>query len=164
MVSAFNMADELKEVNLSSAIKVFVRENITPDIVSKLSLSEFETLGLTNRRLIMELRVKCSVFSSYIPQKVANSGGVAPKFHIPCEVLSNFLVEDFTIKVISRLIGVSERTIYRRMDEFGLCKLEFSDISGHVLDTKLSCLSLQFPLCGDRMLNEMLRNEGIFVQ
>ena len=53
----------------------------------------------------------------------------APKFNIPKYVISDMIDEDFTIKEIANILVVSERTIYRRMDAYGLSKLQFTDIS-----------------------------------
>jgi len=56
------MEELLKELGLSGVLDNFHKGKITPDIVSKLSLTEFETLGISNRKKIMDLRVKCSFF------------------------------------------------------------------------------------------------------
>ena len=39
-------------------------EKITPDLVGKLSLNEFEKLGVQNRDDIMASRVECSKYGS----------------------------------------------------------------------------------------------------
>jgi predicted DNA-binding protein YlxM (UPF0122 family) len=57
---------------------------------------------------------------------------------IPKSVLEFWLDEDFHINDISRLLGVSESTVYRRMREYGLSKLEFTDISDQDLDSEVS--------------------------
>lgn len=41
------------------------------------------------------------------------------------------------ISDISKLLSVSERTVYRRMSEFGLSKMTFSEIDDDNLDLKL---------------------------
>ena len=103
----------LSDLGLSNYIPSFEREKITTDLVPKLSLQEFQVLGISNRRDMMNLRIKCSTFNTLAPNIVTGEAG-APKFDIPKEILSNLLDEDFTIKEISRLLGVSERTTYRR--------------------------------------------------
>ena len=152
------MREILKKVNLSYAIMNFLREKISPDIVNKLSLSELQMLGVTNRRLIMDLRVECSTYGSVVPFKESSHWG-APKFVLPKQLLKDLLEEGFTIKEVARMLSVSERTIYRRMNDYNLRKLKFSEISQQELDLKVQMLSCEFPNCGERMVNEILKNE-----
>ena len=46
----------LKSTHLERFAKNFENERITPDVVSKLSLHEFEALGVTDRAAVMKLR------------------------------------------------------------------------------------------------------------
>ena len=163
------MADEamikiLQDTGLSDKIDNFADEKITADIVPKLSLVEFSQLGVTSRQNIMDLRMKCSVFNSALPEKSFNPCGGAPKFCIPKHVLRDLIDEGFLIKDVSSLLGVSERTIYRRMHEFGLEVRKFAAISDEELDERLSKLSTEYPNCGERFLNEILKNEGLKIQ
>ena len=157
------MEDILSNIGQSSLAERFIAEKITPDIVPKLSLLEFEQLGLSNRSIIMTLRSKCSTFSSEIPTKKFNTGG-APKFKIPKATLNDLLDEGFTVKEVSSLLGVSERTIYRRMQEFDIHVRDFDDISDDLLDGNLLPLIKDFPNCGENMLSELLKNNGVKVQ
>ena len=50
------------------------------------------------------------------------------------------------------------------MNEFDLSKLNFTQIFQEELDQKVIKLSAEFPNCGERMLNQILRNEGVYVQ
>ena len=73
--------------------------------------------------------MKCSIYSSSVPDKIASDKYGAQKFDVPYKVLSNLLDEDFTIKEISSLIGVSDSTMYRRMHDYDLRKHKFTHIS-----------------------------------
>ena len=53
--------------------------------------------------------------------------------YTPKSILSNFISDGFKISYIAKLLGVSERTIYRRMQQFNLYVENFSDISDDVL-------------------------------
>ena len=64
----------------------------------------------------MSLRVYCSKYGRYTSKKLPSQSG-APKFNIPKDMLENLLEEGFTIKEISGIICVAERTIHRRMNE-----------------------------------------------
>ena len=122
------MADDktravLEKLGLKHLIVKFNEENITADLVPKLSLKDFETLGVTDNGVIMNLRVKCCTFGESKPQKYASGG--APKFLIPKEVLENLFDDGCLISEVSNILCVSERTIYRRMEEYGLKKMSF---------------------------------------
>ena len=130
------MDEVLRKLNLEHLINNFNEQKISPDIVCKLSLQELEMLGITNKQNVMSLRIACSTFSKGKPIKL-NSVCGAPKFFIPKGVLESWLDEDFTIAEISNLLGVSESTVYRRMREYELSKLEFTDISDQDLDNGL---------------------------
>ena len=58
------MARVLRKLNLELFIEKFIMEKITPDLVGKLSLNEFEKLGVQNRDDIMALKVECSKYGS----------------------------------------------------------------------------------------------------
>ena len=51
-------------------------------------------------------------------------------------MLENVLEEGFTIKEISGIICVAERTIYKRMNEYNLSKISFKNDSDADLDKK----------------------------
>lgn len=61
-------------------------------------------------------------------------------------------------------MGVSERTISRRMTDFGLSKLNFSSMSQDELDEIVCNLSIEFPKCGERVLNQILKGKGVRIR
>ena len=106
------MIDILKAQGLSECLELFRKEKITPGIVPKLSLADFQALGITNRQIIMNLQIKCCTYTSDVPMKVPGGNGGAPKFNIPQEILTDLIDEGFKIKDIANLLGVSEKTIH----------------------------------------------------
>lgn len=68
--------------------------------------------------------------------------------------------EGFKIKDIASMLSVSERTIYRRMQNYGLSSLDFTDISDEELDRHME-ISRDFPHCGEGMLKFILKERGI---
>ena len=150
------MANILKKLHYEEyIINRFKEQKITPDIISKLSSYELEQLGVRNRSDIMDLRIVCSKYGRCSPPRTSENCG-APKFLIPKFTLENLLNEDFTIHTISTMLSVSERTIYRRMSEFGLSKRQFSDITPSQLDTEVKKISQEFPNCGENMVRQIL--------
>ena len=66
---------------------------------------------------------------------------------------------------ISTLLAVSERTVYRRLHEFGIKVRDFTDVSNLILNENVLLLCEQFPNCGEQFLNQMLRQEkGLIIQ
>lgn len=63
------MSGILKKIDLKRLVESFYIEDITPDIVWKLTIDDFEKLGLKDRSLIMRLRIECSKFGSFSSQK-----------------------------------------------------------------------------------------------
>ena len=89
----------------------------------------------------------------------------APKFKIAKTILEDLLDDGFKVFEIASLMVVSERTIYRRLKEYNIQVREFSEVSDDLLDENLKNLCEQFPNCGERFLNEMLRQEkGMVIQ
>ena len=62
------------------------------------------------------------------------------------------------------MLSVSERTIYRRMEKYGLRSHIFSNISDDDLDRHVRQVSKDFPFCGEQMLRFLLKERGIKVQ
>ena len=73
----------------------------------KLSIEIFHNLGINDRNSIMSLRTACSTFGSY----TLRSGCHTNKFVVPKIFLENLIQEGFTVREISTIAGVSERTI-----------------------------------------------------
>lgn len=153
----------LQRLNLDHAIPNFEREKISTDVVCRLSAYQLESLGISNRTEMMKLRTECIKYGAILPPKVFTICG-APKFEIPKSFLQNALENDMQISDISKLLSVSERTVYRRMSEFGLSKMTFSEIDDDNLDLKLGEIVKEFPLCGETMLRQMLILKGIRIQ
>ena len=74
------------------------------------------------------------------------------------------LDQDFTINEISKLLSVSESTIYRRMRQFGISKMEFSTITDQELDCQTSKITAEFPHCGEGIIKQILLGKNIKVQ
>ncbi|KAK3084140.1 hypothetical protein FSP39_008884 [Pinctada imbricata] len=157
------MIKVLKKIGLEHTSRRFQDEKITPDIVGKLSSSELQILGVHNTSDMMKLRTECVKHGPCKPPKLGANGG-APEYHIPRSSIESLLENGFKISDISKLLSVSERTIYRRMAKYGLSNMTFSDISDDELDCATNRIILGFPFCGENMIKEMLKQQGIRVQ
>ncbi len=88
-----------------------------------------------------------------------------PAFNIPKCQLEFYLSHGFSTEKISEMIGVSSRTIKRRMKDYGL---EIGQLYSDVTDERLDNVILQkmkdFPNCGYRRMNGLLLADGLRVQ
>ena len=62
---------------------------------------------------------------------------------------------------MSALLGISERTVYRRMDEFNLKNINFSDVDKNQPDHEIIQITEEFPYCGELMIREILKTDEI---
>lgn len=64
------MDEILTRLGLSGLCASFEAEKISPDIIGKLAVSEFQQLGVTNRGDMMALRTACVHYGGIQPQRV----------------------------------------------------------------------------------------------
>ena len=82
------------------------------------------------------------------PMIVTGSKG-RPKIYISRNQLEYFLEKGFKGSDIARILSVSNKTIYRRLQEFGLpVRASYSDISEAELDAIILDTLHNFPNCG----------------
>ena len=63
------------------------------------------------------------------------------------------------------MIGVSTRTVHRRLSEYGLSIRDtFSNLTDRELDEVVSSVHQEFPMCGNRQMSGHLQARGIRVQ
>lgn len=88
-----------------------------------------------------------------------------PKFRITADQLSHMTENGLKTVHIASMLGVSERTVRRRLSEFGIDSTgTFSEIDDLTLDTTIRSLQVQFPNSGYRMMLGHLRARGLKVQ
>lgn len=127
----------LENLALKYLITKFNSENIAADLKPKLSTEDFKSLGLTDHRIVMNLRVRCCIFGRTKPKKARNNGD-APKFIIPKEVLQNLIDDGCLIFEISNILRVSECTVHGRMEEYNLSEQNITEIPNDNLDLNLA--------------------------
>ena len=122
-----------------------------------------EMLGISNRYVMMQLTIECNKHCRSKSKKEISQSG-APQFDIPESVLEHLLENGFKVIDISKLLGVSVRTIYRRMVKYDLSRHSFSLLTDDNLDVHVERIINEFPLCGENMIMQILRQTGIDVQ
>lgn len=84
-------------------MNILKKENITPDIVCKLSVQEFEAVGISNRAEMMKIRIEFARFGRFPPNRIQGNVG-PPMFDIPKSTIENLLENNFEISDIVALV------------------------------------------------------------
>ena len=78
-----------------------------------------------------------------------------PKFNIPKEQLGFLIEQHFSTPAVADILGVSRRTVVRRLREFGLsCRAVYSLMSDEQLDKIMLSILAEFPETGYKRMNE----------
>ena len=88
-----------------------------------------------------------------------------PRFSIPRHQLAFMLEAQFSVPRIAIILGVSIRTVRRRMSDYNLTvRMFYANISDEELDRIVAEIQQQFPTCGNRQMQGHLLSRGIRVQ
>lgn len=123
------MEEILINHGLKHLLQRFKLETIAPEILCQLSSHEMEELGVQNRSDMMNLRLDCSKYMAlqsqlrYFQMEVCKN--LTFNFKL---ILENLLEIGLKISDISKILSVSERTVYRRMAIYDLSKTSFSEM------------------------------------
>ena len=81
------------------------------------------------------------------------------------EQLSFLIENNFTVPQIANMLGVSIRTVRRRMTDHGLSiRRQYSNLSDQDLDMIVGEIQQQFPMCGNRNMQGHLLARGYRIQ
>ena len=106
-----------------------------------------------------------AVSGGYVASKVCTGMPGRPKFMVTENQLLYFVEHGFTAVDTARMLGVSESTIRRRLQEFNIESTRpFRVMSDLDLDNTVKNIKEQFPNAGYRMMLGHLRSRGIRVQ
>lgn len=87
-----------------------------------------------------------------------------PRYFLSREQLEFLLSLGFNKTQLSVMLGMSTRTIQRRMAEYGLSRRNYSDLSEEELDRMVTEIQQQFPRAGYRQILALLQAHGVFVR
>ena len=111
------------------------------------------------------LTYSCEIVNCGRTEGIFTGSPGRPKFNIPYEQLNFLLERRFTVGQISALLGVSSRTVERRLQEFGLSvRATYADISEEHLDSTVNQILATFPNTGYKRMSGYLRTRGIRIQ
>jgi hypothetical protein len=113
----------------------------------------------------LEEAIQVNSYPAYQTPISEPTGIGRPRYNVNYEQLEYLLQQGFHVPVIASMLGISTRTVRRRLTEFGLSsRATFSDISDVGLDRTVAELKEQYPYCGYRMIDGILKAMGIRVQ
>ena len=100
------------------------------------------------------------------PTNAENGGKGRPKLVIPQEQLEGLRSLGFSWTGIAKMLGVSERTIRRRREAFGIPTTgqAFSQIDDNEIDRKIQSILQTLPNSGERMILGWFRGQRFHVQ
>ncbi|XP_057191136.1 uncharacterized protein LOC130555096 [Triplophysa rosa] len=111
----------------------------------------FANLGEVSERLLVKDRT------------TIEPGG--PLKDIPLDMIEFYLVCGYSCVQIARLLGVSERTIRRRLEHYGIrAKDLYTDVSDEELDNIVAEIQRNCPNAGYRIIHGHLRTQGLRIQ
>ncbi|XP_041838357.1 uncharacterized protein LOC121638006 isoform X2 [Melanotaenia boesemani] len=88
-----------------------------------------------------------------------------PMYVVEKERLVELLELNLPVKSIAKLLGISARTVHRRMTEYGLSvNQNYSTLTDEELDDAIQQIQSEIPTAGYRMVKGRLRSMGINVQ
>lgn len=86
-------------------------------------------------------------------------------YDISCEQLNFFLHLQFTVPEIAQMLGVSPRTVARRLASFNLTvRSRYDHLSANQLDRIIQIQQREHPTFGYRMMRSLLSTHGVNIQ
>ena len=116
-----------------------VEEKILTNIVCYLSIEDFLKLEFSDCNAVMSLRIECSTNTFVITKVLVKIDDV------------------FSVKQMSNILCVSERTILRRMVEYGLKIRNLFNIYDEQLDSDVLALTKDYSFYGKTDLRKFLK-------
>ena len=148
------------------SLELVHREFIIAENLEGLSDSEEVALDHVKDALTGIRNISDDVLVERYPPPVTYTGMVGrPRFMIPREQLFFLIENNFTVPQMAEMIGVSLRTIHRRMSEYGLSiTSQYATLTDDELDQLVISIQDQFPTCGNRQMYGHLLSQGHRVQ
>lgn len=131
------------------------------------SLTNNGTIGLEHTRMGLEFmqEFREARERQVIPQMEITGSVGRPRFLVTFEQLESLVESHFTVSQIASILGVSSRTVHRRMAEFGLSvSSQYAEISDEQFVEIIGRIQNNFPTCGNRQMRGHLLALGLRVQ
>ena len=100
---------------------------------------------------------------SFQSPKIFSGKPGRPIFHVPQEQLFFFLDEGFNIPTIATMLGISSRTVERRLSEYGLSVTDtYANLTDDALDREVTDIITQLPNTGMKRLHGLLSRYFVY--
>ena len=147
-------------MHLEILIQTLERLNVTENLVDlfRRALSFLQDICENDSQKVVNPVALCQVMDYNAGCAVIGR----PRFVIQEELLEQLLEMNFNCNVIAKLLGVSLRTVRRRMEEYGLSvRSRYSTISDENLDQLVMHLKHYYPSSGYRIIHGILKAKDI---
>ena len=119
---------------------------------------------ISNAKDLLDVDYISASSSLSCPQLFSGAPG-RPMYEIKEEILRFLFDKRFSVKDTADLLGVSKRTVERRMNEFGLrISNYYSDINDSDLESIVRNLTEEFPNIGYKRMSGLLLARGLRIQ
>ena len=151
---------------LDWVINTLIRYTCDENVLTESDSGDLQRVTDLLRQVKDSLVIECSdTCTAYRAERVFSGTYGRPKFNIPREQLQFLLEQGFTVPAIANILGVSSRTIERRLSENRLSRRSlYSTISDHDLDAIMTSILTEFPETGYKRMTGFLRARGVVVQ
>ena len=123
------------------------------------------TEALQNLHHVVQREINASSMPIVELETEVGAGPGPPKIVIEKEKLKSLLDTHLPVFCITKCLGVSRRTVHRRMKEFGLSvRGSYSSVTDQELDNIISGIKIQMPNAGYRMVQGHLVSLGLCIQ
>lgn len=156
------------------SLEFVYRELLVLEVISQLNQAQEEAIGFVKNCLFLarsisehrKVSAECTGSSQTLAPPVNYLGLIGrPSYDICYDQLLYLIENKFSVPTISDMLGVSVRTIHRRMSEYGLSiRDHYSCVSDQQLDELVHMIQQQFPMCGNRQMQGFLLSHGHRVQ
>lgn len=119
--------------------------------------------ALTELSTLLNIEENCDQTPSQVPVIEGEMG--RPKYVVCPQQLQSLLKMSLPVSTIAEILGVSERTVKRRMHENGLSVMQYySNVTDDELDNLVRSVKTRTPHVGYRVMKGMLQAMGHRVQ
>ena len=157
------------------SLEFVYRELIVFEAISQLNQQQEEAVGFVRNGMFIarsisehhKISAECTNNSSLTPSVSCDYLGLVgrPSYDISYEQFLYLIENRFSVPRIADMLGVSVRTIRRRMDDYGLSiRNHYSCLSNQQLDEVVYVIQQQFPMCGNRQMQGFLLSRGYKIQ
>ncbi|XP_056100723.1 uncharacterized protein LOC143737598 [Siphateles boraxobius] len=159
IVEDLMMLAQQVEDSTSSTDFLLLRSHLVLD-----KLNEFVALTNSNISNVVFANLNEVAYRLFVKDRTTKGPG-RPLLDIPQEMIEYYVICGYSCVQLARLLGVSERTIRRRLEQHGLRARDlYSDVTDDVLDNIVAEIQRHYPNAGYRIIHGHLRAQGLHIQ